>query len=428
MGKLKVLMIMEQCNPEWPSVPLLAYHFFQEMKQRTDLTLCTHERNRTELEKRRQPQDKIVYIAESAFYKIYYKAIFPFTHFHGPIWPLVHTLTYPIYAEFNRKADRRFRQDVLEKKFDVVHAMTPIIPRYPVKIVEACKHTPFLLGPVNGGIPYPPGFNEIAKKEKAFLNFLRGFSKWIPGYMKTYRQADKVLVGSLFTETYLREELHLDPSRLERFSENGVDSEFFSVNPRNFEPSKPLQLLFVGRLVPYKGAGFLIQAISRLSREDRNRIHLKIVGDGEEKSELVKLTKEKKLEPYITFQGWVEPEKIKDVYHAADIFCFPSIREFGGAVILEAMAAGLPSIVVDYGGVGEYTTEETSIKIAPSSSEFIINELCSAIQVFLKNPSLHFSMGKAAIEQARKFEWGRKADQLVQIYEQLLLRQIRRGD
>jgi hypothetical protein len=72
-----------------------------------------------------------------------------------------------------------------------------MIPRYPVKAVKACKQTPFVLGPVNGGVPFPPGFQEVVRQEFGYLNFLISVGRaLVPSYVETYKKADKILAGS----------------------------------------------------------------------------------------------------------------------------------------------------------------------------------------------------------------------------------------
>lgn len=68
---LNVLLIMEQCNPEWASVPLVGYNFYQGIRKRVQVTLVTHERNREALEKIRNGH-RIDYIDESKHLKKYY--------------------------------------------------------------------------------------------------------------------------------------------------------------------------------------------------------------------------------------------------------------------------------------------------------------------------------------------------------------------
>jgi glycosyltransferase involved in cell wall biosynthesis len=122
----------------------------------------------------------------------------------------------------------------------------------------------------------------------------------------------------------------------------------------------------------------------------------------------------------VNFTGWVKQEETADYYSKADIFCFPSVREFGGAVVLEALACGLPCIVANNGGIGEYVTEETGFKIEPISREYLTQELTNKIKILVEDEKLRKNMSVKAIERAKEFEWGQKATKIVEIYEQLI--------
>lgn len=415
-NSLNVLMIMEQCNPEWASVPLVGYNFYQGIRERAAVTLVTHERNREALEKVRGTHE-IHYITESPSLKKYYGVVSHITSRGGVNWPLQHALSYPIYGEFNRKVNRLFSPRVLQREYDLVHAMTPVLPRYPVKIVEACKEVPFLLGPVNGGVPFPEGFSDVARKEFAQFNFLRIFSRMLPGYTQTYRKARRVLSGSTYTLNMLSDMFGKDPSLFQLFYENGILKEFIG-SPKKQSGSR-LELLFVGRLVPYKGADMVIEALGRIDSKTRENIHFTIVGDGSEKANLEELTQKLALTDTITFTGWIDQKKTAGFYRRSDVFCFPSVREFGGAVALEAMASGLPCIVVDHAGLGEYVTEETGFKIQPRSRPYVTEEVAKKIMIFYRNRRLIEKMSQKAIERVKEFEWGAKADRMVDIYREM---------
>ena len=413
---MNVLLIMEQCNPEWASVPLVGYNFYQGIRKRVNVTLGTHERNKEALEKVRDGHE-IDYINESDSLKKYYGFVNRLTSRGGVNWPLQHALSYPVYGGFNRQVYQRYARRVMEKDYDLVHAMTPILPRYPVKLIEACREVPFLLGPVNGGVPFPEGFTDVAKKEFARFNFLRIFSRMLPGYTSTYKKADRVLAGSTYTMNMLKDLFGID-NHISLFYENGILNEFIG-KPRK-STGKKLKLLFVGRLVPYKGADMAIEAMTRLDDRVRRQIHFTIVGDGSEKENLEKQTRDLGLEQTITFTGWVDQSETARYYKESDVFCFPSVREFGGAVALEAMASGLPCIVADHAGLSEYVTEETGFKIRPVSREYLIKELAKKILILFENRELIHQMSKKAIERVKEFEWGAKADQMIEIYEDMV--------
>lgn len=416
--RLKVLLIVEQCNPDWTSAPLVGYRFFDEISKLVEVTLVTHERNRAAL-KKYDGQAEIIYMPESKLIKYYYKLVSNLVYKRREIWPLYHALTYLVYEEFNRNVYNRFKKSILRGEYDVVHALTPIIPRYPVKVIDVCKHVPFLLGPVNGGVPFPPGFQKKARKEHVNFNFLRTIGRWLlPGYAKTYKKADRILAGSTYTLNLLKKMFHLPSSKISLFYENGVPGDFFTY--RRAKATNAINLLFVGRLVPYKCADILLEAISRLEQSVKERLTLTVVGNGSEEQFLQQRVDELGLNKIVHFVGWVSQEDILSYYAKADIFCFPSIREFGGAVVLEAMACGLPCIVVNNGGIGEYVTAETGFKIDPVSRDYLTQELANKIQLLVEDDHLRMQMSIKATERAKEFIWSTKGRQIVEIYEQLL--------
>lgn len=144
------------------------------------------------------------------------------------------------------------------------------------------------------------------------------------------------------------------------------------------------------------------------------------MGDGSERSKLEAQVRQLNLESLVTFVGWVKQEETLEYYKKADVFCFPSIREFGGAVVLEAMACGLPCIVANNGGIGEYVTEKTGFKIEPVSREYLLQELTEKIKILVENETLRKKMSKQAIERVRAFTWDNKAQKIVEIYQEMI--------
>ena len=417
--KLKVLLIIEQCNPDWSSVPLVGYRFYETISQLVDTHLVTHERNQSNLEKI-LGREKVTYIRESSFTKPYYQVVSKITGIGRVNWPLRNALTYPIYNEFNQQVYQQFKTVVEQGKYDLVHVITPMMPRYPVKLIKACKHTPFILGPVNGGVPFPSGFRKVARQESAQFNFLRALGRYlIPGYIETYRKADQILAGSTYTLKLLKQLFSIPDQRIQLFYENGISQDFL-LNASATQSKDQINLLFVGRLVPYKGADMLIEAISQLETAVKEQITVTIVGDGSEKKALENQVGALGIKSKVTFTGWVTQQETREYYQKADLFCFPSVREFGGAVVLEAMACGLPCIVVNNGGIGEYVTEETGYKIDPNSREYVVKQLSEKITNLINDSSLRKKMSLSSVERAKEFIWSNKAQTMLMIYNQLL--------
>ena len=415
----KILLIIEQCNPDWASVPLVGYHFYNMICQIGTVTLVTHARNREALEKVRNGRE-IVYIDESPALGTYYRFMDKLVNRGAINWPLYHMLSYPVYAEFNNKVSKRFAARVVAGDFDLVHAITPMMPRYPVKISKVCNETPFILGPVNGGVPFPKGFETTARKENAHLNFIRDIGRWLlSDYKKTYHRARVVLSGSSYTQGMITETLGLPAAKVRLMYENALSASYFT-KPDHVEKSDRLELLFAGRLVPYKGADMLLDALAKLPASYLPQLRLTIVGDGSEKTALEDSTRQLGLQNTVRFTGWAKPADMPRYYHEADVFCFPSIREFGGAVVLEAMAAGLPCVVVNNGGIGEYVVESAGFKIEPHSRQYIVDQLASIIQQLLDNRDRVSQLSAGALERAKYFTWEQKQTEMRRIYDGLL--------
>lgn len=415
----RVLLIIEQCNPEWPSVSLVGYKFYAHISKHAEVTLVTHRRNEAALRNLHQ-DELIVFIDEPRYLTRWYSTVERLSSTQGAIiWPIYHTLAYPIYFSFNRRVAKRMGSRVRAGEFDCVHALTPMIPRYPYAIARECGRVPFVIGPVNGGVPYPQGFHDVEKLEYAHFNVLRQVGAMLlPHYKESYRLANHLYAGSSYTRDLLVKLFHPN-CEVEILAENGLELDAFS-RPDLKVIQPVMQILFVGRLVPYKGADIVLDALAAMAPKLRSQCHLTVVGDGPTMVLLRNKVVELGLQSVVTFTGWVPQAKTVDFYRNADVFCFPSIREFGGAVALEAMACSLPCVIVDHAGLSEYVTPEAGFKIAPHSREQVVADVADALSQLLLKPDLRRAMSEAAFQRAQLYTWDEKSRQVVRMYRQLM--------
>lgn len=120
-------------------------------------------------------------------------------------------------------------------------------------------------------------------------------------------------------------------------------------NPNPFSDSqkkdlKSKNILYVGRLSSEKGCDLLLQAWSKVSHE-KSDYRLKIIGDGDEKNNLIELSKKLNLQDNVEFKGF--SNSLIDEYRNAKLLCLPSRYEGFGMVIVEANTFGLPVISFD---------------------------------------------------------------------------------
>jgi len=112
---------------------------------------------------------------------------------------------------------------------------------------------------------------------------------------------------------------------------------------------------------------------------------------------------------------------VQDRRVESDVLLFPSIREFGGGVALEAMAAGVVPIVPDYGGLGELVTNKTGFLIEMGTRAEIIERFRRVLQDLAGEPSVIDRKSEAAYRRAHgQFTWAVKARQTTSVYDWLL--------
>jgi len=135
----------------------------------------------------------------------------------------------------------------------------------------------------------------------------------------------------------------------------GIDLSRFSPSPGDAEKD-PNLVLYVGRLVPYKGADHLIRAL-QIVRQSRPETHLVVIGDGWFLPSLKALAGE--LRVPCTFRGEQKPSEIRAALEKARVFCGPSLTmadgmsEAFGNVFTEAQAMGVPVVSYRHGGIPE---------------------------------------------------------------------------
>jgi glycosyltransferase involved in cell wall biosynthesis len=179
------------------------------------------------------------------------------------------------------------------------------------------------------------------------------------------------------------------------------------------EPKGAFTFASVGRLVPYKGFDLVIEAMAGSARLRSTR--LVIVGDGPERANLERAAGAAGLTG-VEFAGWLDQAALGRVLASAQAFAFPSLREFGGAVVLEAMALGAVPIVADYGGPGELVGE-AGIRLPLRHRNELVASLRAAMERLADNPDTCRALGRAAVERVHaEFTWTAKAERLVEIY------------
>jgi len=269
-----------------------------------------------------------------------------------------------------------------------------------------------MMGPLNGGLPWPKEFPDLARQEREWIAGLRPAYRALPYFRTTYQHVKGVIAGSRHTESEIPKWY-----RGQRYylTENGVDPDRFPIADGWTMPEARFRFVTVGRLVPYKGLMMTLEAMA--SSTKLRHCELTIIGDGPLREEAERFLKPNGLDQCVRFVGWLEQAQLAATMRHCQAFVFPSVRELGGGVVLEAMACGLPSIIVNYGGPGELVDAECGIPLTLDNRESIISQLRAAMERLAGDFELCQRLGATAVQRIRdEYTWNKKAERLVEFY------------
>lgn len=409
----RVLLIAEAANPEWTSVPLVGWSLARALADQTDAHLVTHVRNREAIERTGWTHgEQFTAIDSEAVARRLHKLRSLLGSRNGKGWTLGTALGAISYQYFERLVWKQFRDRLEAGEFDLVHRITPLSPTVPSPIAKKLAKigVPFVLGPLNGGLPWPKEFDKARRDEREWLSYLRPAYKLMPGYHATRRHAAAIFIGSKATWDQLPRRYH---HKCIYLPENGIDPARFNLR-RTRRATRPIRCVFVGRLVPYKGPDMLLEAAAPLL--ERGDITLQYIGDGPMMAQLRDQVTTQNL-PGVEFLGWVDHHQVQQHLVNADLLTFPSIREFGGGVVLEAMALGVPSLIVNYGGPSELVTPETGFTVPLGNRVSIIDALRRQLTDLVARPQLIDQQSEAGHRRAlSEFTWEAKAQRVLDLY------------
>lgn len=369
MNRLRILVLGPECTPERVSIALVTYSHAAALGQLHDVTLVAKASVEDGL-RRANPPFRAIEVVRTPWSDRIWNWVFRKILKSNPDTQIRTALLYPFHIAFEWRAWRQLRRRIIGGEFDVVLRVVPITAVLPSPFAFFLRKgpIPFVIGPINGGLPWPSGFGQL-QKQKEWVSGLRNLYRYLPFARSTYRHATAIIAAS--SQTYAEFFPYRD--KLFFLPENGVGRSTCSEDSRRPERGGKLELIFVGGLVPRKACDLALRAAAPVLQNDL--AHFSVVGDGPERSRLENLTRSLGIEKAVTFHGWLSHSEVLSRMRSADVFVFPSVRDFGGGVVFEALAAGAVPIVVDFGGPGDIVHPEVGYKVPLTNESEVVEEI-----------------------------------------------------
>ncbi|MDD8026456.1 MAG: glycosyltransferase family 4 protein [Acidobacteriota bacterium] len=416
MNRKKILVSAYACNPTsslqlHPGEDITGWRLVGQIRRFHDVSVITHSYNRDGVEKAR---------AEGAY---------PDVHFHfldlGRPAGLLYKIEFAqriYYYLWQIAALRLARRLHRGERFDLAHHVT-FGNDWLGSWIGAFLPVPYIHGPVGGGQRTPKPLLAEYTGYGRFAEMVRQSAQWVGRHdcvrKRCLGRAKAILVCN--EETRLRIPA-ADRAKTFFFPVNGMSRDDLDLIDRSAASAGPavggtFRVLTAGRLHRLKGFALAVKAFGRLA-ERRPDSEFRIVGKGEEEAAILAAAREAGVEDKVKLIPWLPRTELLKTMASADVLLFPSFRDGGGAVVVEAMAAGKPVVVVDSGGPGSHIDPAWGIKVAPDTPEVTAGRLADALDRLASDPGLRDRLGRAARRRVEEFYlYDREGERMMEIYK-----------
>ncbi|MGV8108385.1 glycosyltransferase family 4 protein [Methanospirillum sp.] len=272
-------------------------------------------------------------------------------------------------------------------------------------------------GLIGAAISFFTGIPHILSIHGTDIHIIHSYRIAYPWMRVIAKYSDHITSNSQHTYKRIRRIL---PNKIINIIPMGIHPEEYSIIQRH---NKEKKILFVGRLIGWKGVEYLIKAQQIIQNKSSLCVQLNIIGDGPDKEKLIELSQRLKILSHISFLGRITRDSLLHYYSNADVFVLPSIihnnqTEGLGVVLLEAMASGVPVIGSNIGGIPDIIEDGVNgLLVSPGDPQ----GLADAIIQILENPELAARFREAGLKTVRdRFSWDKISDQFIEIYQEVL--------
>jgi glycosyltransferase involved in cell wall biosynthesis len=410
MSRLRILVLGPDCDPGQVSMPYVTYSHAAALAEIHDVTLAVRSPVEDAVRRAKAPFRAIEVVRMPLLERIYswiLRRVFQYNY----DTQMFTAFLYPFSLAFEWCAWRHLRHRIYAGEFDAVLRVLPMSPVLPSLFAFFLRKgpIPFVIGPLNGGLPWPPGFSQL-EKQKEWISNLRNVYRYLPFASSTYRHAAAIIAGS--SQTYA--ELSAYCEKVFFVPEPGIGRPLCFRTTASSEHEGKLELIFVGGLVPRKACDLALRAAAPLLRN--NSARFTVVGDGPERSRLEQLARSLGIENAVLFCGWLSHAEVLKHLRSADVMVFPSVRDNGAGIVFEALGTGAVPVVADFGGPGDIVSAEVGYKVPLTNENEIVSRMETILTDLARDRDLLDRLRQQGMSYAReRLTWDAKAHSVARV-------------
>ena len=385
---MRVLVSAFTCHPGLTSglgsgEDLLGWNLVKQIAQHHEVWTLTHAMNRLGIEQSMRiepiPNAHFQYIDMPRWLR-------PMLKYQG---------THQIYAYlWQINAYFKARRLHSQNSFDIFHHVT-YANDWMASYIGALLPVPYIRGPGGGAHRTPRSLKREYSIFGRIWENIRGWGQWVlrrdPFFQIGHGKAKALLVCNSEARAIIPDKWS---QKTQVFPVSGISSEDLEYKSMPRQNLGEFRILSAGSLIRIKGFSLTIRAFKTFA-DGHPDAKLTIIGSGPEERTLQSLVQDLGLEDLVSLVPSVPRNQLLREMADCDVFLFPSLRDGGGTVVIEAMALGKPVVCLDTGGPGMHITEECGIKILPGTPSQTEKDLANALKQLYLDENLRKSLGKA---------------------------------
>jgi glycosyltransferase involved in cell wall biosynthesis len=311
---MRICIVADNASARFGGEAILPLHYFRLLRQRgVEVWLVAHDRVRAELEALLpEERQRMRFVSDTAIHRVLFR-------FSGMLPRRIAESTLGlVMLMYTQWTERRVvRQLIREHGIDVLHQPAPVAPSYPSMFFGLGK--PLIIGPMNGGMDYPPAFRSAdSLLSRVFVALARPLTAVVNRLLPGKRNAAVLLVANQRTAAALPAGYR---GRVEEFVENGVDLETWHTSATRLQPAAS-RFVFMGRLVDWKALPIVLEAMTRVPDAT-----IDVIGDGGMRQAWQREAERLRLGSRVLFRGWQSQQECAQALADATALVLPSLYE-----------------------------------------------------------------------------------------------------
>lgn len=230
-----------------------------------------------------------------------------------------------------------------------------------------------------------------------------------------FEKADAIITVSNYTRQIIIDKYQIDPNKIYPVY-NAIDFQYSEAK----DVKKPIRqriVLFLGRITFQKGPDYFVRAAKKVVEKIQN-VKFLMVGTGDMYSRMIEMAADLGIGKYFHYTGFLERNKIEQIFKMSDVYVLPSVSEPFGLTVLEALKSGIPVIVSKQSGVSEIV--QNAIKV----DFWDVDDIANHIIKLLEDEEYKNQLKQKLVEEEiHKISWYDSAQKIEEIYH-IVLNQI----